>query len=80
MGCEKPLETAATWLGEEDEFYNCPVRFITTSTRDFLEKYDSYRSRMATPPDFEKQSANFISAIGIFERSVDKFLKLKKGE
>jgi hypothetical protein len=80
MGCKKPLEIAAKWLEDEEEFFNCPMQFITVGTCDFLEKYDCYKKGTATPPDYERQSANFITAAGLLERSIDKFLKLKKGE
>jgi hypothetical protein len=79
-GCEKPIETPATWLGEEDEFYNCPLQFILPSVYDMIEKLDSYKSRISTPPEFEKQSARFLSAVKLFEHYVYHFTMLKQGK
>ena len=76
LGCDKPMETAATWLGEEDEFYNCPIKFITENTGQFFEKYDSYKNGIATPPDYEKQSAKFFIALRTFEYYLDKFITM----
>ena len=79
LGCERPLVTAATWW-EEDEFYNCPIRFIMQSTYEVIEKIDSYKNGLSTPPDFERHSAKFLLAVKTFENHLSKFNAIKKGE
>jgi len=79
LGCFESLEIAANWLGDEDDFFNCPRKFIMQSSYDFLEKYDLYKSNFATPCDYEKQSARFLIAKKIFENFVNAFIELKKG-
>lgn len=79
IGCDKPTKNPAKWW-HDDEFYNCPIRFIMQSTYEFLEKIDSYRSGLSTPPDYEKQSARFLLAIKVFDHYIYKFTQLKQGK
>lgn len=80
LGCEKPLEVAAKWLGEEDEFYNCPVMFIMSNTYELLEKMDNYKNGLSTPPDYEMQSAKFLCGVRLLDSYIAKFTSIKKGE
>ena len=80
LGCEKPLETPAFWLGEDDEFYNCPRQFIMHNTYELIEQIDSYKSGLSTPPDFNNQSARFLLAVKVFDYYMSKFLALKQGK
>ena len=80
MGCEAPLEIAATWLGEEDEFFNCPVRFIMENSYELIEKMDSYKNGLSTPPNFENHSAKFLLGAKIFNNYCAHFSALKRGE
>ena len=49
LGCEKPLEYAATWFGEEEEmFYNCPIRFIMPNAYELINKMDNYKNYNST--------------------------------
>ena len=45
-----------------------------------IEKHDSYKSGLATPPDYERQSAKFLSGVRLFDHYVNYFTQLKKGE
>ena len=80
LGCEKPLETAAAWLGEGELFYSCPIKFILPNTYELIEKMDSYKNGIATPPDFEKQSAKFLSGVKAYNYYLAKSNAIKKGE
>jgi hypothetical protein len=80
LGCESPTQTPAAWLDENEEWFNCPIRFINKSTLDFIEKYDAYRNKMATPPDFDKQSARFNIAVKYFESELSRFIEMKQGK
>lgn len=79
LGCEKPLEIAAAWW-EEDQFYNCPIKFITQNSYELIEKMDSYKNGLSTPPDFERHSAKFLLGVKTFENYLAKFNAMKKGE
>jgi len=80
LGCEVPLKFAALWLSDEDEFYNCPIKFIMQSSRELIEKMDSYKNGLSTPPEFEKQSAKFLLGVRVYEGYLSKFNAMKKGE
>lgn len=80
LGCDSPLKVAATWLGEEDEFFNCPIRFIMENTYELLDKMDSYKSGLSSPPCFEKQSAKFLLGMSVFNSYLAHFSALKRGE
>jgi hypothetical protein len=78
-GCETPVETPATWLGPEEEFYNCPIRFITAGTYKMIEKMDSYAEGFSTPPDYDNQSARFLEGVRLFKHYLNHFIALKQG-
>jgi hypothetical protein len=80
LGCENTTQTPAAWLDEDEEWHNCPIKFVSQSVIDFMEKYDSYKNKMATPPDFENQSAKFNSAVRIFESYLSKYNEMKQGK
>ena len=80
LGCDGPTQTPAAWLDEEEQWYNCPIKFINQSSLDFIEKYDAYKNKMATPPDYEKQSARFNMAIRFFESELSRFIEMKQGK
>lgn len=79
-GCEIPVETPATWLGPEEEFYNCPMRFIMANTFDLIEMMDSYKSGYCVAPDYDRQSAKFMAAVKIYERYLNHFTEVKQGK
>jgi hypothetical protein len=80
LGCEQPTKTPSFWLEDKEEWWNCPRKFINQSVSDFLEKYDAYNKKLATPPDFDLQSARFNIAVKVFESYLVKFIAMKKGE
>ena len=80
LGCDKPLEVAARWLGEEDEFFNCPVRFIMENSYELLEKMDGYKNNLFAPLGYEKQSAKFVVGVRILDNYIAKFSEMKRGE
>ena len=49
LGCEKTT-LEAVWEDEEDAFFNCPFNFISSSTIDFLSRYDALKNGWATRP------------------------------
>lgn len=68
------------WLDADEDWYNCPLKFVNNSIYDFIMKYDSYKNGTATPPDFEMQSARFNQAVRFFDSKVSEFIEMKKGE
>lgn len=78
LGCEKPAQIPADWFGTNEEWYNCPIKFLMSSVNEFFDKYDLYKSGLATPPDYDLQSAKFILAVRIYESYLGKFIEEKK--
>ena len=79
-GCNAPSEVGVKWFNDEDDFWNCPIKFISQGVYEFLEKYDAYKSQLATPPDYEKQAAKFWEGVKALESYLVKFHKQQKGE
>jgi len=79
-GCEKPTQMPSTIrLDPDEEWYNCPLRFISQSVHDFLGKYDAYKKGLSTPPDYDDQAQKFIEAVNVFEYYIGKYVNAKKG-
>lgn len=79
LGCEKPTQEPAHWLDENEAWYSCPIQFITQGCCEFMEKYDSYKSQLSTPPNYEKQSAKFIEGVKYYEHCLRKYTEMKQG-
>jgi hypothetical protein len=56
------------------------MRFVPASVSELLEKLDAYKNHMATPPDYEKQSAKFLYGVRAFEHYVKKYVDIVRGE
>jgi len=66
-------------LDQDEEWYSCPLKFINQSCYDFLDKFDSYKNQMSTPPDFESQSYKFNTGVKAFEYYLNKYTSMKQG-
>lgn len=80
FGCDTPTQNAATWLDEGEEWFSCPVRFITASTMDFLREYDAYKDKFATAPVYGQMSAKFIEAKQVLDHYISKYTDQKQGK
>jgi hypothetical protein len=80
LGCETPTQAPSEWLDEKEEWFNCPINFISGDCMNFLSKYDAYKNHFATPPDYEKQNAVFNEAVKYFESQVSHFTEMKTGK
>jgi hypothetical protein len=67
-------------LDEKEEWFSCPINFISEGCVSFLSKYDAYKNYFATPPDYEKQSAAFNEAVKYFESQILHFTEIKTGK
>jgi len=84
LGCEKALEVPGVWFNTDDDegelFFNCPLKFISSSVKMFFEKYDLYCRKMLTPLNYENESAKFLEGIEFFESWLNQYSKIIKGE
>lgn len=80
LGCEKPTLEPAWYFSKEEEWYNCPRKFVMDSTIDFIKEYDALKNNIAAPEKFNEQSAKFIEAIEVFEYWFITLKKLNEGK
>lgn len=80
LGCEHPTQTPATWLDENEEWFNCPIQFISQSVFAFFEKYDSFKNGLSMPLNYEDQIGKFNLAVKSFEYYLNKFTEQKQGK
>jgi hypothetical protein len=50
------------------------------STYEMIEKLDTYKAGLATPPNYEGQSAKFLAGVRLFDHYVNYFTQLKQGK
>jgi len=77
LGCEEPTQTPAYWFDEDEEWWNCPLRFIPQGIYEFLEIYDSYKAGLSAPLEYDKQSAKFNMAVRAFNSYMVQFSEEK---
>jgi len=79
-GCVRPLKEPLILdecgLGEY-EFYNCPIKFITWNTAEWLSKYE-YWQESKKYPDYEKLSVRDIDAWETFKSALNECMIIKK--
>lgn len=79
LGCEEPTQTPAFWFEKDEEWFNCPLKFITEEVLDFLNEYDSLKTNLARPKEYGEQSSKFYEAVRVLENNISKFVKEKEG-
>jgi hypothetical protein len=79
LGCDQPTQTPARWLDEDEEWYNCPMRFIPSSVVSFILEYDSYKDKWSTPPRYGDFGAKFLQAKIYLENCLNKYTAMKQG-
>jgi hypothetical protein len=77
-GCEKPLSVPMILMEADEEWYNCPLQFVSVGVEEFVGKYNSYKAGLATPPDFDFQSAKFIEGVHFFDHWTKKYSEMTK--
>jgi hypothetical protein len=76
LACEK-ISEEPVWSDENDDFYNCPFRFILDNTNDFLSRYDAIKQGWTLPLPYDKTLSRFIEASKYYEQQYSKFLEQK---
>jgi len=65
-GCEEPTQMAV-WEDDDDEFYNCPLRFITDQTAEWYKEYAYYQDFPGAAPAYRQMPAKFLEAISYYK-------------
>jgi hypothetical protein len=72
-GCEKPKQVAVWQDDEDNEFYNCPLRFVPQTVYDWFYEYEYYQLFQGSAPAFEKQAAKFYDAARVYKMTLLKY-------
>lgn len=78
-GCEEPTQTPV-WVDEDEgeEYYNCPLRFISDAVVDWYGYHSYYQSYAGTAPKYEDMPARFLEAVGYYENQLRLFMEMKQ--
>ena len=75
-GCDEPKQIAVWVDNEENEYFNCPLKFIPENVLQWYEEY-SYQKEFGGALSYRKQSRKFIDAIRIYNSA---FCSYKQNE
>lgn len=79
LGCEESTQVAV-WEDDEDEFYNCPRKFITESVIDFYDELSVYKEIPGSSPKFENFSNKFLEGFKYYTQQYNRFYSAKLKE
>lgn len=72
-GCDKPTQ-AAVWADDEDEFYTCPLRFLTDEVVVWYSEY-SYNKELGGAKPYANQSKRFIDAMFLYNKYYNEYYR-----
>jgi hypothetical protein len=75
LSCDAPSQDAV-WEDGENEFFNCPVRFISQAVSDWYNEH-AYNDRYKSARMYEKQAETYIEALDYYDRCMGKFKAIK---
>jgi hypothetical protein len=75
-GCEKPAQVPI-YEDEQDAFYNCPWRFVSASTIDFLQRYNDLKNGIVAALPYNQTLNRFLEAVHYFDGEYEKARKMK---
>jgi hypothetical protein len=80
LGCEEPAQVVV-WETEDDQFFSCPVSFISPAIWDWYSEQAYYKEYGAAVP-YDKQPALWLDAWSIYNQYYGQFMqaKMKKSE
>lgn len=69
-GCVEPSQSAV-WVDEEtgDEYFSCPVKFITEEVYKWFDEYQFYKS-FNTALDYWSLTERWLDAVAYYERKL----------
>lgn len=76
-GCEEPTQSPVWDDGEENEFYSCPMYWVTDSIHEWYEEY-SYCKEFGMSICYQNQSKRFFDAWLIYKYWYDIFCVKKQ--
>jgi hypothetical protein len=74
-GCEEPTQYAV-WATEEDEFYSCPLLWVTQIISDWYEEYAYYQEFTGAAPDINTLTQSWLDAMHAYKSYSSEFIEL----
>lgn len=74
--CEIPASNAV-WEDGENEFYNCPLKFVTAEAVAWYQEH-VYNEQYHTALPYHQQSEGYIAALNYYKSAFNKFMKMKR--
>ena len=71
LGCEEPTQLAV-WDDGEDEFFNCPIRFISDEIYFWYDKY-----KHGTRLEYEELNCRYSEAVNYYEYQLQRYKNAK---
>ena len=65
-GCEEPTQNAV-WAHGENEYFNCPLKFIPETIWQWFEELQYCQKFLGTALNYKKQSAKFVDALFYYD-------------
>ena len=73
LGCEEPTQTVV-WETPDDQFFSCPVSFISPAIWDWYTE-QAYYKEYGAPVPYDKQSSLWLDAWSIYSSYYSKYLQ-----
>jgi len=74
-GCDEPTQDAV-WATDEEEFYNCPLRWISEQIIDWYEEYSYYTEFPGAAPIFGNMIPGWTEALQYYKIQYKHFYDL----
>jgi pyruvate/2-oxoacid:ferredoxin oxidoreductase beta subunit len=71
LGCDTPAQ-AAVWGDDEDEFFNCPIRWLGSNTSSWYDRYRYYQES-GRWPEYETVNNRFWEAVLFYKSECVRF-------
>ena len=78
FGCTEPAQKPVWYAESGEEFYNCPIQFVTDNVRQWYQEmiYDTNRGIIGKP--YREESARYADAMQIYDQEYNMQLKVKE--
>lgn len=72
QGCEEPTQTPVWEDGDDNEYYNCPIRWLTSDIAEWYQQY-SYDIEFHCGLTYDQQSIRYTEAWQIYKQHLNRF-------
>jgi len=76
-GCDEPAQQAVWRDLDEDDYYSCPVKFITEHVVAWYSEY-AYYLEFGSAPAYDKLPAKWHEALGVYKKALADYTEANK--